>query len=286
MAQLGSAHAWGAWGRRFKSARPDQFFNVMGKSPKKPLIFLTNDDGFFSEGIEALFRSLRALGRVFIVAPDRERSATSLSLTLRRPLRVQRIKPNVYAVDGTPADCVYLAAQKLLPRKPDLLVSGLNTGPNLGQQDISYSGTVAAALQGSFLRIPSIALSVIPDVSKKFHFDFAAQIVSQLVKRLLKTKLPQGVTLNVNIPPPPFKGVKITSLGQKRYNPEIIEKKDPRQNTYYWIGTGNPVPSGGKDSDIAAISRGYVSITPLHTDLTDYRTMKFPQLQRIILFPL
>jgi 5'-nucleotidase len=258
----------------------------MGKSAKKPLIFLTNDDGFFSEGIEALFRSLRALGRVFIVAPDRERSATSLSLTLRRPLRVQRIKPNVYAVDGTPADCVYLAAQKLLPRKPDLLVSGLNTGPNLGQQDISYSGTVAAALQGSFLRIPSIALSVIPDVSKKFHFDFAAQIVSQLVKRLLKTKLPQGVTLNVNIPPPPFKGVKITSLGQKRYNPEIIEKKDPRQNTYYWIGTGNPVPSGGKDSDIAAISRGYVSITPLHTDLTDYRTMKFPQLQRIILFPL
>jgi len=222
------------------------------------------------------------LGRVFIVAPDSEKSATSLSLTLLRPLRVQKIRPNVYAVDGTPADCVYLALQKLLPRKPDLLVSGLNNGPNLGQQDILYSGTVAAAIQGTFLQVPSLASSVLPDDSRRFHFNLAAQIVSQIAKVLLKTKIPQGLTLNLNIPPPPLKGINITRLGQKRYNPEIIEKKDPRQNIYYWIGIGNPILSGGKNSDIAAISRGYVSLTPLHTDLTDYGMMKAPSLKRII----
>ena len=130
------------------------------KQKHVPLILLTNDDGFFTKGIEALFQAFSPLGEIYIVAPDRERSATSLALTLHHPLRVKLIRDNVYAVDGTPADCIYLAVQKLLPRKPDLIVSGINPGPNLGQQDISYSGTVAGAFQGTFLQIPSIAISI------------------------------------------------------------------------------------------------------------------------------
>jgi 5'-nucleotidase len=247
----------------------------------KPLILLTNDDGYFSDGIQALARHLKNQGEIFIVAPDRERSATSLSLTLRRPLRVERIKKNVFAVDGTPADCIYLAVKKLLPGKPELIVSGLNHGPNLGQQDISYSGTVAAALQGTFLRIPSIAVSIWPGQRGKFEFHFGAKFISGAAARLLQKKLPAGLTLNINIPPPPVKGVRMTKLGQKRYNPEIIEKKDPREKTYYWIGPGKPKPIGDKATDVRAVELGYISITPLHTDLTDYQALALPFLKKI-----
>jgi len=250
----------------------------------KALILLTNDDGFYSEGIEALSSQLKDLGKIFVVAPDREKSACSLSLTLHRPLRVKKVKKNVYAVDGTPADCVYLALQKFLPKKPDLLISGINSGPNLGQQDISYSGTVAAAIQGTFLQVPSLAISLLPDEKGQFHFDSASRIAHQAAKRLLKNKLPEGVTLNINIPPPPFKGIKITKLGQKRYNPEIIEKKDPRQYSYYWIGTGSPKPSGDEESDVVAVGLGFISVTPLHTDLTDFQAIQLPVLKNIFSF--
>lgn len=248
----------------------------------KPLILLTNDDGFYSEGIETLFHQLKELGQIFIVAPDREQSATSLSLTLHRPLKVKKIKPNIYAVDGTPADCVYLAVRKLLPRKPSLLVSGINKGPNLGQQDISYSGTVAAAIQGTFLQIPSVAISLAHDETGKFTFDAAAKIADRMAKELLKKKLPAGVTLNINIPPLPIKGVKIVKLGQKRYNPEILERIDPRKRTYYWIGTGNPKAKGDKDSDVMVAKKGYITITPLHTDLTDYQHIQLPLFNDIL----
>lgn len=246
------------------------------------LILLTNDDGFFSQGIEALRNQLQELGEIYIVAPDRERSATSLSLTLHRPLRVKKIRRNVYAVDGTPADCVYLALQKLLPRRPSLLLSGLNHGPNVGQQDISYSGTVAAAIQGAFLGIPSVAISVLPDSEGRYLFDFPARIAFALVKGLLKEKLPQGISLNMNIPSPPIKGIKIAKLGQKRYNPEIIEKKDPRKNIYFWIGTGSPQSIGNKDSDVKAIKQGFITLTPLHTDSTDYPSIQLPLFQSIL----
>jgi 5'-nucleotidase len=249
---------------------------------RKPLILLTNDDGFFSEGLETLYRQLKGLARIFIVAPDRDKSATSLSLTLHRPLRAKRIRPSVYAVDGTPADCIYLALEKILPRKPDLIISGLNHGPNLGQQDIAYSGTVAAAFQGTFLEIPSIAISVVGDHKRKFNFDFSASIARQFAESLLLRRLPTGITLNINIPPPPVKGIKITRLGQKRYNPEIIEKKDPRRNSYFWIGAGAPKPLGGKDSDVAAVLRGYISVTPLHTDLTDYAALRLASLRNLL----
>jgi len=240
----------------------------------KPLILLTNDDGFYSQGMEALARHLEKEALTYIVAPDQERSATSLALNLHRPLRVKNIRDNIYAVDGTPADCVYLAIQKILPRKPDLLISGINPGPNLGQQDISYSGTVAGALQGSFLQIPSMAVSVLHDDNGEFRYDHAVKICLSLMNKILTNSLPEGTTLNINIPPPPIKGVRFVKLGQKRYNPEISERQDPRNRIYYWIGTGNPKAIGEADSDVMVIKQGYVTITPLHKDLTDYETLK------------
>jgi 5'-nucleotidase len=240
----------------------------------KPLILLTNDDGFFSPGIEALAQHLERQAQIYVVAPDQERSATSLALNLHRPLRVKNIKENIYAVDGTPADCVYLAIQKILPRKPDLLISGINPGPNLGQQDISYSGTVAGALQGSFLQIPSMAVSVLHDARGEFHYDTAVKICLFLMNKILNNSLPRDIALNINIPPPPIKGIKFAKLGQKRYNPEISERQDPRNRIYYWIGTGNPKAVGDSDSDVMVIKEGYVTITPLHKDLTDYKVLK------------
>ena len=239
----------------------------------KPLILLTNDDGFYSQGMETLAHHLEQEAQIYIVAPDRERSATSLALSLHRPLRVKNIRDNVYAVDGTPADCVYLAIQKILPRKPDILISGINPGPNLGQQDISYSGTVAGAIQGTFLQIPSMAISVLHDDDGEIDYDHAAKICLSLMNKILKNSLPEGTTLNINIPPPPIKGIKLVKLGQKRYNPDISERKDPRNRTYYWIGTGNPKAIGDRDSDVMVIKEGYVTITPLHKDLTDYKIL-------------
>ena len=247
----------------------------------KPLVLLTNDDGHFSPGILTLAARLRRFADAWIVAPDRERSANSLSLTLRRPLRIQKVRQHVYAVDGTPADCVYIALKKLLPRRPQLILSGMNLGCNLGQQDISYSGTVAAAIQGTFLDIPSAAVSLIPDGAGRFNFDTAARFVAGTAKVLLRKKLPSGITLNINIPPDPIKGIRIAKLGQKRYNPRIIAKKDPRGELYYWIGPGNPQASGDDGTDVRAVLRGYITITPLHRDLTDYGMMKLPVLEKL-----
>ncbi|MFB0566253.1 MAG: 5'/3'-nucleotidase SurE [Candidatus Aminicenantaceae bacterium] len=249
---------------------------------KKPLILLTNDDGFFSEGIKVLSQHLKETGRVFIVAPDREKSATSLALTLHRPLKVQKIEENIYAADGTPADCIYLAVKKLLPRKPDIIISGLNQGPNLGQQDISYSGTVAAAIQGAYLQIPSVAISLLHDDKRQFFFEFSAQIARRTAESILENDFPHEVALNINIPPPPVKGIKITKLGQKRYDPEIIEKKDPRNKTYYWLGTGNPKAIGDEDSDVVVVKQGYISITPLQFDLTDHQALRLPYLRKLL----
>jgi 5'-nucleotidase len=249
--------------------------------PPSPLLLLTNDDGFFAEGIQALYRSLKGCGRLFIVAPDREKSASSLALSLRQPLRVQRIRPDVIAVDGTPADCIYLAMKKFLPRIPDLIVSGMNPGPNLGQQDVSYSGTVSAAIQGTFFLVPSIAISLIADQDGDFRFKESAQIVRDLVTVVLQNRLPEGVTLNINIPPPPVRGLRVTKVGIKRYDPEIIEKKDPRENSYYWIGRGNPRTLGGSGTDVGAARDGYISVTPLRLDLTDYKAMTLPLMAKL-----
>jgi 5'-nucleotidase len=257
------------------TARPN------GTQGRKPLILLTNDDGFFHETIQVLFRRLRTLGTTAIVAPDREKSATSLAITLRQPLRIHHIKPRVWAVEGTPGDCIYFALQKLLPRRPDLIISGLNPGPNLGQQDVNYSGTVAAALQGTFLGVPSLAVSMLPNERGRFAVPFAAEVVRHLASTVLAAGLPAGVTLNVNIPPPPVKGVKVTRLGWKFYDPEIIEKEDPRGSSYFWIGTGTPKRVGDKTMDVIAAHQGYISLTPLHTDMTAHHALTSPKLRRI-----
>ncbi len=236
---------------------------------ERPLILLTNDDGYFRPEIRILFRRLRMLGRTVIVAPDRERSAASLAVTLRRTLRLHKMNSDIWAVDGTPADCVYFALQKILPRRPDLLISGLNPGPNLGQQDAHYSGTVAAALQGTFLGVPSMAISLIPGPQGSFPLSFAADIVADLAAASLGGGLPSAIALNVNIPAPPVRGVKVTKLGWKFYDPEIIEKRDPRNDVYYWIGTGNPRHEGDGETDVRAADAGYISLTPLHPDMTD-----------------
>ena len=242
---------------------------------------MTNDDGFYAQGIETLYHRLKDTGKITIVAPDRERSATSLSLTLHHPLRIKTIESNIFAVSGTPADCIYLALQKLLPKKPNLIISGINHGPNLGQQDISYSGTVAGAIQGTFLGVPSLAVSLMSDPEGIFDFGYAAEFVHNLVGIFLKRNIRSGTILNINIPPPPRKGIKLVKLGQKRYNPEIIVKKDPRKRTYYWIGTGQPREMGDQNSDVKLFKKGYITVTPLQTDKTDYTNLKSSLLHTI-----
>ena len=252
----------------------------------KPLILLTNDDGFFAPGIEILAETARALGEVFIVAPDREKSATSLALTLRQPLRAHKVRDRVFAVDGTPADCIYLALRKILPRKPDLVMSGINPGPNLGCQDVAYSGTVAGALQGAFFHIPSVAVSCLSDGSGRLPFELAAFVARETASRLLQSRFPAGFLLNLNVPPPPVKGIRMTFLGEKRYAPEVIQKKDPRKKVYYWIGMGKIKAVGGRGSDVKAVERGYISFTPLHRDITDYRILGFAGFRKLFNFPL
>ncbi|MBC7350224.1 MAG: 5'/3'-nucleotidase SurE [Candidatus Aminicenantes bacterium] len=244
---------------------------ALKRKREQPLFLLTNDDGYFSPGITALAEELGQMGQVYIIAPDREKSSISLALTLRRPLRAEKIDRNTYAVDGTPADCVYIALRHILPRQPDLLISGINRGANLGCQDVSYSGTVAAALQGTFMGIPSLAVSHLGRRTKNgsfYDFKGAASLVRPIVESILQNGLPRRVYLNINIPPLPVKGIKITRLGEKRYSPELVRKRDPRGKTYFWIGVGHPKAVGPKDSDVQVVDRGWVSVTPLQIDRT------------------
>lgn len=233
-----------------------------------PLFLLTNDDGFLSPGLEALAASLKELGEIYVVAPDKEKSATSLSLSLHRPLRIQTIHSHMYAVDGTPVDCIYLALKRLLPRPPDLVISGINHGPNLGRQDVAYSGTVAAALQAAFLGLRSMAISLLPDCNNHYFFIEAAAVMKKIIAHFLDHPFPAGLALNFNLPPPPFKGIKIVPLGEKKYNPEIIENTDPRGRKYYWIGSGHPEIGPEKGSDIEAVNQGFITLTPLKVNFT------------------
>lgn len=236
------------------------------------LILVSNDDGIRSEGILALAKALKALGDVYVVAPDRERSAASHSLTLHRPLRVERVAERMYAVDGTPTDCVTLAIGAVLPRKPDMVVSGINKGENLGE-DTLYSGTVSAAMEGTIFGIPSMAVSLAARAG--FDFNAAAGVAARLAARMLKDGLPPDTLLNVNVPAMRrFKGTLITKLGKRVYSGAIVEKTDPRGKKYYWIGGDMERWDGGKDSDFHAVDRGYVSITPLHLDLTNYSSIE------------
>ena len=235
-------------------------------------IFITNDDGIYSEGIRKLADALRPLGDITIVAPDREQSAASHALTLNRPLRLLQLEANEWIVDGTPTDCVNLGVLKLMKEnRPDVIVSGINFGPNLGD-DVTYSGTISAAFEGALLNIPSIAFSAL--VGEHFSFDRCAEFAARLTQRVIEGERDPNIVLNVNFPVGSFNGVKVTRLGRRIYGEGIIERLDPRGRTYYWIGGGKPTWHPDTGTDFEAVEEGYISITPLHLDMTHHASIQ------------
>lgn len=243
----------------------------------RPRILVTNDDGIYSEGLRKLAGVLRQLGEVIIVAPDREQSAASHALTLNRPLRLLQLEANEYIVDGTPTDCVNLAVLYLLKdHRPDLVVSGINFGPNLGD-DVTYSGTISAAFEGALLNIPSIAFSAL--VGEHFSFDRNAEFAARLVSWALAREPDAQIVLNVNFPVEEPKGVRVTHLGKRIYSEGVVERLDPRGKKYFWIGGEPPVWHHAEGTDFAAIDAGYISITPLHLDLTHHESI--PRLKEL-----
>ena len=235
-------------------------------------ILVTNDDGIHSPGIVALAEALEVIGDVTVVAPAHEMSAASRSLTLARPLRVDRIDDRHFAVDGTPADCVTLAMNLIFDGDaPVLVVSGINKGGNLGE-DVTYSGTVAGALEASVYGLPGIAVSLVQRIN--FDFAAAAQFAVELSRLVLDDGLPQGTVLNVNVPPGPVQGVRVTRQGSKIIRPNVTTGTDPRQRKYYWIGEESLTWNEEIGTDYEALGQGLVSITPLHSDLTDHRTLE------------
>ncbi len=240
------------------------------------VILISNDDGIYARGLQVLYEELKSLGKIYVVAPDRERSAVSHALSLHRPLRIKEVKKNFFAVDGTPTDCVNIAINGLLPEKPDMVVSGINFGPNLGD-DITYSGTVSAAIEGCLLGVPSIAFSL-ATLDPPAYFRPAGRVARRIVEKFLETGIPQGTIINVNFPNKRrcryYKGLKFTRQGKRKYGEAIVEKIDPRGKKYYWIGGKDLGYENIPDSDIVAVEEGYVSITPIHLDLTNYRLLQ------------
>lgn len=237
-----------------------------------PTILVTNDDGIYSEGLRKLADALKSVGDVVIVAPDREQSAASHALTLNRPLRLLEIETNEWIVDGTPTDCVNLAVLYLMKSKrPDIVVSGINFGPNLGD-DVTYSGTISAAFEGALLNIPSIACSAL--VGEHFSFDRCASMAAELTAIVLNGQRNPAIVLNVNFPVSEFKGVRITKLGKRMYGEGVIERLDPRGKKYFWIGGEPPIWHQGEGTDFEAVEQGFVSITPLHLDLTHHQSIE------------
>ncbi|HYQ90194.1 MAG TPA: 5'/3'-nucleotidase SurE [Candidatus Binatia bacterium] len=237
-------------------------------------ILVTNDDGIHADGLRALAAALRPLGNVTVIAPDREQSAASHALTLHRPLRIKKVEEGVLSVDGTPTDCVLLGVHGFMKQKrPDLVVSGINHGPNMGN-DTSYSGTVAAAVEGTFLGIPSVAVSLA--TWGEADFTAAGGVAHDLVETFLAHGIRPGMCISVNIPPIPrasMKGVRVTRLGKRVFRDVIVEKTDPRGKLYYWIGGEDPTWEPDERSDFNAVNEGYVSVTPLLLELTDYKAI-------------
>jgi len=233
-------------------------------------ILLTNDDGVHSEGLTALAGALRPLGEVVVVAPMQEASAIGHALTLRRPLRLETIAPNVYAVDGTPTDCVNIAVSTVLRRLPALIVSGINNGWNLGD-DITYSGTVSGALEGSLLGVPSIAVSL--ERGLTFDFREAARAAAVVAGAVLRRGLPARTFLNVNVPRARPKGFRVTVQGRRNHVTTVSERVDPRGQPYFWIEEGENRWESHDRSDYEAVQEGYISVTPLHPDMTAHSVL-------------
>ena len=238
------------------------------------MILITNDDGVYSLGIQILAKRLRELDTVVIVAPDRERSAAGHSMTLHRPLLIEEVRESVFSVNGTPTDCVNIAAKGLLSETPRLVVSGINKGPNLGD-DVTYSGTVAGAIEGILLGIPSFAISLA--ARENFRFAEAAEVAVRTAARILNEGLPEGTLLNINVPNivlSDIQGTRITRLGKRIYHQMTVERVDPRGKKYYWIGGGEPDWEREEGTDLDAVDRKFVSVTPLHLDMTDYNSFE------------
>jgi len=231
-------------------------------------ILVSNDDGYLATGINALSAALEEIADIVVVAPDRNRSAASNSLTLHDPLRISKTGQNRFRVNGTPSDCVHLALTGFLQDEPDLVVSGINHGANLGD-DVIYSGTVAAAMEGRFLGFPSIAVSLVGPEQK--HFETAARVAAELVQRLSTHTLPADFILNVNVPDLPYEqlaGMEVTRLGFRHKSEPVVKSSDPHGRTIYWVGPAGPGQDAGEGTDFNAINRGAVAITPLKIDLT------------------
>lgn len=238
-------------------------------------ILITNDDGIHSLGIKALQDALQPLGQTIVIAPERDNSAVSHSLTMHRPLKVQQLEKQVYSVDGTPTDCVALGLKKILSKPPDLLVSGINAGANLGD-DISYSGTVSAAIEGTMYGIPSIAISV--GGPPPLQFGGAMQVAACMAKKVLENKLPEKTLLNINVPSgETYNTIQITKQGRRLWQDAIQETLDPWGNKRYWIGGGTPMVDPEQDTDVYVFGAGNVSITPIQLDLTNHAGITFIQ---------
>ncbi|HED40540.1 MAG TPA: 5'/3'-nucleotidase SurE [Chromatiales bacterium] len=236
-------------------------------------ILISNDDGYQAAGIRHLNCALAELAETTVVAPDRDRSGASNSLTLDQPLRVTRSDNGFYSINGTPTDCVHLAITGLLEAEPDMVVSGINNGANLGD-DVLYSGTVAAAMEGRFLGLPTIAISLCRH--NPMHFETAARVAQQLVVQLRDHPLDSNTILNVNVPDLPWDklaGFKVTRLGHRHKAEPVIREEDPRGRDIYWIGPAGAEQDAGPGTDFYAINEGYVSITPLQVDLTNHNAL-------------
>jgi len=248
-------------------------------SPKR--ILLSNDDGIDAPGLHALQEGLAELGEIWVVAPDRERSATSHAISLHQPLRMIQRGERSFAVDGTPTDCVYLALNHLMPQQPDIVVSGINLGPNLGN-DVHYSGTVSAAMEGALFGHPAIAISLcLPDDFQErstLHFESAAHVAESLTRSVLAKAMPPGVLLNVNVPNRPreeLRSAKLCRLGYTDWADAVTKRRDPRGRDYWWIGGDRNGHDEIPDSDNNGVAAGHVTITPIHYDLTDYHSFAY-----------
>jgi 5'-nucleotidase len=242
-------------------------------------ILITNDDGIEAEGIKQLVIALKEIGEVYVVAPESEMSACGHGITIHRPIQVRKYRKfndvTAWSITGTPADCVKLGITTLIKEKPDIVVSGINLGPNLGT-DILYSGTVSGAIEGIVLGIPSIAISL--DSHSPKHFTFSKDVAKYLCKQMLSKELASDTLLNVNVPDLPknqIKGYKITILGERKYINNYDHRTDPRGNDYYWL-TGELIPPHVNDLelDVNAVKNSYVSVTPIHFDLTNYKIIE------------
>ena len=236
-------------------------------------ILLSNDDGYFAPGLAALAESVRHIAHIDVVAPERDRSGASNSLTLSRPLRMQRAASGFYYVDGTPTDCVHLAITGLLAQEPDMVIAGINHGANLGD-DVIYSGTVAAAMEGRFLGLPAIAVSLVGREGR--HFETAARVVLWLLEKLKSHPLPTDTILNVNVPDISYEqldGFEATRLGHRHKAEPVIKSADPHGNAIYWVGPSGAEADAGPGTDFHAVRQNRVSVTPLQVDLTRHVTL-------------